>query len=503
MQVNVLEYFLETEKRHPLRTAVVSGGAGWTFQELGLRARVIARRIAASTPCRNTPIAVYLPKSKEAIASFLGIVFSGNCYAPLDIKMPAARLETTLRNLQPALLLTSEELKARLVESGVEPGRLLTLDEISNEGGPEPEAWRETIDTDPLYILHTSGSTGQPKGVVIAHRSVIDYIDWARECFGIDEHAVIGNQAPLIFDNSTLDIYLCLACGASLHFIPEELFLFPVRLLEYLAKHAVNFVFWVPSALVNVAKAQILDRVPELHLQKILFAGEVMPAKHLNVWRERFPDAVFANLYGPTEITVDCTYYVVEGHLSDDDPVPIGRACRNSSILILNDDNRKCEAGEQGELCVRGSSLALGYWNQPSQTAAAFVQNPLNTHYPELIYRTGDLVYQNQAGDIIFVGRKDSQIKHMGYRIELGDVENSALQVAGVQNACVLYHLLRKEIVLIYEGAADLDASGVRNELSRRLPKYMWPRVVHRVDELPRNPSGKIDRKQLSSQYAS
>ena len=503
MQINVVEYFLETEQRHPLRAAVVSGESGWTFHELGLRARAIARRITALKPSRSAPIAVYLPKSKEAIASFLGIAFSGNCYAPLDIKMPAARLEITLRNLQPALLLTSEDLKARLVESGVEPSRLLILDEISGEDGPAPEAWRETIDTDPLYILHTSGSTGQPKGVVIAHRSVIDYIDWARKCFGIDEHTVIGNQAPLIFDNSTLDIYLCLACGASLHLIPEDLFLFPVRLMEYLAKHAVSFVFWVPSVLVNVAKAQILDRISGLCLQKILFAGEVMPARHLNMWRERFPSALFANLYGPTEITVDCTYYVVEGHLSDDDPVPIGRACRNTGILILSEDNRKCGVNEQGELCVRGSSLALGYWNQPIQTAAAFVQNPLNPHYPELIYRTGDLVYQNQTGEIIFVGRKDSQIKHMGYRIELGEVENSALQVAGVQNACVLYHSLRKEIVLFYEGATDLDASGVRNELSRRLPKYMWPRVVQRVDELPRNPSGKIDRKQLTTQYAS
>jgi acyl-coenzyme A synthetase/AMP-(fatty) acid ligase len=227
-----------------------------------------------------------------------------------------------------------------------------------------------------------------------------------------------------------------------------------------------------------------------------------MPAKQLNIWRRHFPDAIFANLYGPTEITVDCTYYVVSRDLQDEEAVPIGMACRNTGILILDEENRLCPAGKRCELCVRGTSLAHGYWNDPAQTAIAFVQNPLNPHYPERIYRTGDIVYENERGEIIFVGRKDFQIKHLGYRIELGDIENSALQVPGIRNACVLYHQKKKEIVLVYEAEADIAPVVIRGEFGRNLPKYMWPTTFQRLPELPRNQNGKIDRQRLSGEYA-
>jgi acyl-coenzyme A synthetase/AMP-(fatty) acid ligase len=255
--------------------------------------------------------------------------------------------------------------------------------------------------------------------------------------------------------------------------------------------------------MVSVADKGVLDTVPDLQLRTILFAGEVMPSRHLNIWRKRFPAALFANLYGPTEITVDCTYYIVDRQLSDDEPVPIGSACRNTDVLILNDANQQCAVEERGELCVRGTSLAAGYWNAPAPTAAAFVQNPLNPHYPELIYRTGDLAYVNARGEIIFVGRKDFQIKHMGYRIELGDIEHSSMQVEGIRNACVLYHFVKKEIVLVYEAEAELDVAAIRTQLGRTLPKYMWPTTVRRLDPLPRTVNGKIDRQKLTALYAS
>jgi D-alanine--poly(phosphoribitol) ligase subunit 1 len=501
MQINVLEYFVKTVERWPSKLAVADGQQEWSFERLRRRAGVIARQVVKLTGATNQPVAVYLPKTNEAIASFLGVLFSGNCYAPLDVKAPVGRIRAILGHLEPTVIVTTRELGAQLQSAGTDPGHFLILDEVPDDHGRIPERWQKLIDTDPVYIIHTSGSTGKPKGVVVTHRGVIDYIDWARDIFKIDEHCVIGNQAPLIFDNSTLDLYLCFACGATLHLTPEELFYFPLRLLEYLAEKSINFIFWVPSVMVAVANKRVLDRVKNLHLEKILFAGEVMPAKHLNVWRSRFSSSLFANLYGPTEITVDCTYYIVDRDLGDDEPVPIGRPCRNSDILILNEQNEACQTAERGELCVRGTSLAAGYWNQPVQTAAAFVQNPLNTHYPELIYRTGDLVYWNEKGEIIYVGRKDFQIKHMGYRIELGDIEHFALQVSGIRNGCVLYHLGKKEIVLVYEADSDIDPSFIRNELSRNLPKYMWPTVFRFRPELPRTPNGKIDRQQLMTEY--
>jgi D-alanine--poly(phosphoribitol) ligase subunit 1 len=501
MQINVLEYLAKTMERWPSKIAVADGKQEWSFERLQQRAGAIARQIVKLTDETNLPIAVYLPKTNEAIASFLGVLFSGNCYVPLDVKAPINRTQGILQQLAPSLILTTGELGAQLQSAGKTWLRFLILDEVQDDEGLIPERWQKCIDTDPVYIIHTSGSTGKPKGVVVTHRGVIDYIDWARDTFKIDEHCVIGNQAPLIFDNSTLDLYLCFACGATLHLTPEELFLFPVRLLEYLAEKSINFIFWVPSVMVAVADKKVLDRVKGLRLEKILFAGEVMPAKHLNAWRSHFRDALFANLYGPTEITVDCTYYIVDREIGDDEPVPIGWPCRNSDILILNEKNEACQKTERGELCVRGTSLATGYWNQPAQTAAAFVQNPLNSHYPELIYRTGDLVYRNENGEIIYVGRKDFQVKHMGYRVELGDIEHFALQVSGIRNCCALYHVGKKEIVLVYEADSDIEPGFIRNELSRNLPKYMWPTVFKFRPELPRTTNGKIDRQQLMAEY--
>jgi D-alanine--poly(phosphoribitol) ligase subunit 1 len=501
MQTNVLEYFLATSQRWQSQPAVADARGVSSFAQLNARARTIGAEIERRTEEVNSPVAVFLPKSIEAVASLLGVLLSGNCYAPLDVKTPVARLQSILSHLQPVLVLTTSALSSQLLSAGVDADRIALIEDLRDAPGALPERWKQLIDTDPVYIIHTSGSTGTPKGVVITHRGVIDYIEWARECFGIDQRAVIGNQAPLVFDNSTLDLYLCFATGATLHLIPDELFPFPVRLLQYMAAHKISFIFWVPSIMVSVANKRVLDSVPELELETILFAGEVMPARHLNMWRQRFPGALFANLYGPTEITVDCTYYIVDRQLADDDPVPIGRTCRNTDVLILDENNQRCRQGERGELCVRGTSLAMGYWNAPTQTATAFVQNPLNPHYPELIYRTGDVVYVNDLGEIIFVGRKDFQIKHMGYRIELGDIEHHALQVEGVKNACVVYHFGRKEIVLVYEGDRDLDPACVRTALSRNLPKYMWPTNLTRIPVLPRTPNGKIDRQQLNALY--
>jgi len=503
MQINVLEYFELTSERMPAKTAVVDAAGTWDFGTLKRRSHDVAAEVSRRTQARNSPIALYLPKSRAAIAAILGTLHTGNVYAPLDIKAPSLRTKAILDNLQPVLILTTRELSKSLLALDIPAAKVLCVDELPEAAANPPAVWKENIDTDPAYIIHTSGSTGTPKGVVICHRGIIDYIDWARDCFKVDETAVIANQAPLIFDNSTLDLYLCFACGATLHLVPEELFLFPVRLVEYLAANAITFLFWVPSIMVTIANKDVLNKGPNLSLNKILFAGEVMPAKQLNAWRRRFPSALFANLYGPTEITVDCTYYIVDRNIGDDEPVPIGFACRNSGILILNEQNGACSPGERGELCVRGSSLALGYWNNPTQTAAAFVQNPLNAHYPELIYRTGDLVHTNERGEITFVGRKDFQVKHMGYRIELGEIEHAVMQIPGFRNACVLYHQGRKEIVLVYEAEKPFDAGAIRNQLADNLPKYMWPTAFFHVPELPRNPSGKIDRQQLLTAYGS
>ena len=501
MQKSVIEYLVHTAAQHPQKTAVQDTTGSITFTELLDSAFVIADAIKAKGLWRS-PIGVYIPKGCTMVQAFAGINMSGNFYVPLDTKSPDTRIGSILNVLESEAVITDRAHEQQV--KGMFSKEVFVMEEML-ENQPQPNANAETylagqIDTDPVYSIFTSGSTGTPKGVVIAHRGVIDYIDWAISTFGVTSEAVIGNQAPFYFDNSTLDIYLMYATGATLDIIPDMHFSFPAKLVDYMNEHRITFVFWVPFALINVANFDILkDKKPE-YLKDVLFAGEVMPNKHLNYWRKHLPHCRYANLYGPTEITVDCTFYEVDREFSDDEPLPIGIACRNSGVLILVDQQREAGIREEGELCVRGSSLALGYYNDWEKTQKAFIQNPLNKHYPETIYCTGDIVYKNERGEIMYVGRKDSQIKHNGYRIELGEIENAVLASKMVDNCCAVYDFSNKKIVLFYQAAKEVTKGEFRKGVADRIPRYMIPTDYYREEILKQNASGKIDRSYYKKQ---
>jgi D-alanine--poly(phosphoribitol) ligase subunit 1 len=507
MQINALEYLYSgAYVSHPDKTAVSDQTRAITFRDLDSEARVLARRLATATSAVNHPIAVFLPRSVEVVVSDVAILLTGNFYTNLDDKSPVERLGRLLGNVKPELVITDSDHVALLTDLGIDPAIFVLIDAPAPPSAiddSELERRRaQVIDTDPICLINTSGSTGVPKSVILSHRGTIDFIDWCLDNFDFSSDDVFGSLSPLHFDIYTLEIYVAFATGSTIHLIPEQLAAFPKALVEFLVGVSATFIFWVPTVMVNIANLGILDTIPPTTLRRVFFAGEVFPTKHMNIWRRALPSAQFVNLYGPIEIHVDCTYFVVDRDIADGEPLPIGSACRNSGVLILDDNNELInEPGKTGELCVRGSSLAMGYYNNPEQTDRAFVQNPLNTSFPERIYRTGDLAYYNERHEIMFVGRRDFQIKHQGFRIELPEIETAVLSLAEVKNACVLYDREKKAITLVYESDEELTAKQLRLLLRDRLPKYMLPTEFVRLADMPRNSNGKIDRQLLATHY--
>ena len=506
MQNSVVQWLERTAKEFPNRTAFVDENCEYTWAEFRRTVLSIAVNIESVLPGRKHPVAVYMEKSADMLAVYMGIAYSGNFYSPIAADMPSVRIEKIVQTLQPALFITTGELKAN-VGAGKAinfAGDALRFEDITSETVDDEKAKQyadRILDTDLLYVLFTSGSTGTPKGAAITHRSVIDYIDWVTEEFSIAEDDLFGNQAPFYFDNSVLDIYSSIKTGAACYIIPTKLFSQPVKLLQYLTIHKITTIFWVPSAMIMVSALKAFRNVDVSGtLKRVLFCGEVMPNKQLNVWRKHLPNVLYANLYGPTEITDVCTYYIIDREFDDDEPLPIGKPMRNTEILVLDEQNQLVTgSGRIGELCVRGSSLSVGYYNNPEKTAAAFVQNPLQTAYEEKIYRTGDLVKYNNRHELIYVSRKDFQIKHLGHRIELGEIETAVSALEGISMCCCLYDDRRSVIVLFLE--QKMSRSEINNQLRELVPDYMLPGKVVCVERLPLNANGKIDRVALRQEY--
>ncbi|MBZ7930603.1 AMP-binding protein, partial [Campylobacter molothri] len=356
------------------------------------------------------------------------------------------------------------------------------------------KAKEKHIDTNLLYVLFTSGSTGIPKGVSIAHKSVIDYTFWVCKTFDFDENEILANQAPFYFDNSVLDIFSSVKVGATLHIIPNHIFAFPAKVLQCLEQEKVSTIFWVPSVLIYFANTEALDNFSSKHLKKILFCGEIMPNKQLNIWRKHLPQSLFANLYGPTEITDVCTYYIINRPFKDDELLPIGKACKNTELLVFDENMNYIstkEIGKKGELYIRGTSLSLGYYNDKEKTNKAFIQNPLHDNYLDLLYKTGDIVAYNEFEELLCYGRADNQIKYMGHRIELGEIENIINSHDKVRNSACIF---KEEIICFYESKEEID---FRMFLKDKLPLYMIPKHFKRIDSFKLNQNGKIDRKAL------
>ena len=497
---NVLEYLEQTAPRVPEKIAIGSPEYSLTYGEIWHEARAVGSFLH-SKGLYSRSVVVFMKKAPRTIAAFLGVIYAGCYYVALDEEMPAHRIGLIFDTLSPEAVIC-DETTVNLLDGLSYTGARYLYSDISafpvDEGALAAIRDRQ-IDTDPIYIVFTSGSTGIPKGVTGCHRGVIDYIENLCPVLQPDENSVFGNQTPLYFDAFFKEVFPAFKYGGTVWLIPRQLFMFPVKLVEFLNEYRINTVCWVVSALTMISSFGTFQKVKLEYLRTIAFASEVFPMKQFRLWREALPQARFINLYGPTECTGVCCYYVVDREFGPDETLPIGRPFRNTGILLLDENNREAAPGEQGEICVRGTCLTLGYFRNPEKTAEAFVQNPLNTLYPETIYRTGDIGRYNARGELEFLSRKDYQIKHMGHRIELGEIEVVAQQKQDVRSAGCLFDGEKKKIVLYYTGEctpADLAAF-----LKGKLPRYMIPNVVRSLDTMPYTPNGKLDRKALKGLY--
>jgi amino acid adenylation domain-containing protein len=500
----------------PSRAAVRLGTQSLTYGELWSRSGNLAAALASRGIGRGDRVGIVLPKSPECVVAMLGILRAGAAYVPVDPRAPAARQAFVLGNAAVRGVIGTPPLLAAI---GSHSGAWAPTVTVLHGAGERPDWLARTVvgsldvlptaeppvdadgahEGDPAYILYTSGSTGNPKGVVISHRNAITFVEWGLESFGIGADDVLSNSAPHHFDLSVFDIYCALHAGAVVSIVPDRIAAFPTQLADWIERDGITVWYSVPSALVRLLQQGKLERYTFPRLRALLFAGEVFAVKHLREVMTRFPKAEFHNLFGPTETNV-CTWYHVPRPLPETmTDLPIGHVCRNMAAVVLRDDGGAAGPGEEGELLIAGPAVMLGYWGLPDRTQAVRVQNPMHDAYADPCHRTGDRVRIEPDGSFRFLGRRDHQIKTRGYRVELGEVEAALLAHPAIRMAGVV--ALPDEEIGSRLHAAVAPEDGMLVELAElttflleKLARYAVPEHIVVLDELPVTSTGKLDR---------
>lgn len=501
---SILDMVENTGEKFLQKIAIEDEVSKYTFGELLEISKGIATQILPYVSIAG-PVVFCMEKSAKAVCGLLGVVYAGGAYCFVDVNQPIYRMQMIVDTVKPTLIISDHINKENAISIAKSSEcKVIILDEIFGNKTIDQMSLNirreKIIDNQPLYINFTSGSTGKPKGVVVTHRSVIDFIPNFVEVMDINSDDILGNQAPFDFDVSVKDIYSCFYTGASLVLVPRKYFTQPIVLMDYLCDKKISILIWAVSALCFITTMKGLEYKCPTTIRCIGFSGEVMPIKHYNKLKKYLCDTKFVNLYGPTEITCNCTYYIIPKNKEYDldESIPIGKNFKNKKVFLLDDQNKLIKSdspNELGEICVSGTCLALGYYNNYDKTKEVFVQNPLQSNYHEIIYRTGDLARYDEYENLIYVSRKDFQIKHMGHRIELGEIETMAMSIYGVDRAMCLYDFNKKKIVLFYTGTCNKDDIFI--ELKDKIPSFMIPNKLIFLEKIPLNKNGKVDRSKL------
>ena len=499
----VQQYFSESAACHPDKPGICCADESLSFREADEFSNAFARALQAAGVARGQFVPFFMDKSVRSILSILSILKADCAYVPIDFKSPGQRMQSILKATEARVVIVDDESQAVFEEliPVVERPVLLNISQFKPADVVPVRSQNLSIDV--AYVLFTSGSTGVPKGVMIPHKAIIDYIEWCVEVYALSEDDVVSNHAPLYFDNSTFDLYCAFKTGATLHLVHEELNVVLPRLVNWLSDRKISTFFCVPSVLTLLLRSRRLKADSFPHMRHIIAAGEVLPRDILAEWMEKYPHVQFTNMYGPTEITVDCSYHILHEKPGKDLlSIPIGKARNNMELFVRTAGGELSQAiGAEGELLVRGTSVAYGYLGDTERTQKAFIQNPLNRFFHDPLYCTGDLVRVDENADYLFLGRADDQIKFLGYRIELGEIEASLVGIDGVHEGVVVFNNSAVEAERELGALVSLDdgfsLDDLRHALQKRLPGYMVPtRFKITGEDFPRTANGKYDRKQ-------
>lgn len=499
--------FDELLARHALRPALRYPEREYVYREVAGRVDQIAAVLLSKGLNRGDVIAIGHTKQPLSFALMLAALRLGIAYVNIDVASPIARTSSMLQVSGASLLFFDAPEHQTSLEKLANAQGCELIGLVEDQLPPVTDAERDEqrrlsrmVDGACIaYIMFTSGSTGVPKGVAVTHQNILHFIAWGQSRFGITDRDNFANLSPMYFDNSVFDFYVGLFSGASLTPVPREILSSPYDLVQYVGKMACTIWFSVPSLLIYLMamKAMTAEGLPSL--RAIVFGGEGYPKVELRkLYRIFSPQAELVNVYGPTECTCICSAYT----LGDEDFVdieglpPLGRLNQNFDYRILDDEDRDSTTGE---LCLLGPNVAAGYFNDLQRTAASFHTLPDVKRYMKRMYRTGDLVRET-AGNLFFVGRKDNQIKHMGYRIELEEIEHALVKLPGVSQAAVIYHRANAAYGKLVGFAAcseEVDQKALLEKLALVLPDYMMPNKLVLMPKLPKNSNGKIDRHEL------